>query len=275
MNKAWSQLQQLAVVMALCPLLYGQEADVIKPADKPSGSFSKEVPDPSAWQITVRSAWEEKAKKAGAARPAKSNQGEGDGLAGRALQRVDFVFADGVRGEVLHFSDGTKQERFLTRGFILYAAPTTGNPMVESAAESGFGPYWGIDQWDELGWIKKKFFVGTTEIEGRKCDVYRQYFPESGIGDSSGQMDIDGEVVSPKGVPLSQLKEPDKATIMSTAFIDAATSLPAKLVTPHETWIYQSVPFSNGPEIPSALQERLQELEEAISRRIKRYQIPQ
>ncbi|MCX6960195.1 MAG: hypothetical protein NTW91_07955 [Verrucomicrobia bacterium] len=150
---------------------------------------------------------------------------------------------------------------------IAYLDRKTGEPFLEDPSSSSTG----VNRFGELAWVSDKYYIGLASYRGRACYVYRQYASEVAVQQDPNA--LPQEV--PLGAASTELKDPKKATIIATAFIDKETMQPLAYETMYEVWVYEKGNSFQAFEIPDRLQEAVRKQAEAVATRQQRYKLRQ
>lgn len=237
---------------------------------RPERSFSNLIPEGTSWQVTIKKPSDLKPKKPASPAIDPIPQASVAKLSPTTVKKRENAYSSGIRRETVSFQSGATATRYVTKGLVLYEDPITGKPVIDEGGLSSTGPILGVNRNGELDWVTDKYFVGTGSYQGKNCFVYRQCVPDM-IGSQDVNLEL-GEVSV--GVPLSELKNRDKAKARATAYIDISSLKPVAYETPYEVWLYDwSVPFKTFT-LPPSLKQAMQERSDAVARQKQRYNYP-
>jgi len=183
-------------------------------------------------------------------------------LQNTAVVREECTVTNKIRKESFTFKDGTRFDRYIFSGLIIYMDPRTDRPAIQSTAEDiFFGGMPLSDSFPEFDWVDGRWYQGTRILHDRSCNVYIHPWPLSHA--------------SAKNLPsVKDLSKLDKSKF-AIAYIDTKSRLPVLLETPTEIRAYTFTFNVSTPTLPAALEKELARREAAIRWRKQRFKIPQ
>ena len=262
---------RLTIIFALIATTCCAQQTTVQPdpSERPSKPFSNVLPERTAWVVTIKKPGDLGTGKAKTKDPAQ--EAYLAKFAATTIKSIENAYASGIRREIIHYGDESKFTRYVTKGMIAFLDRKTGEPVLENPASSSTGPSTGVNQLGELAWVSDKYYIGLASYRGRACYVYRQYAPEVVV-----QQDPNAQTQeAPPGPALTELKNPNKAMILATAFIDKETMQPLAYETMYEVWLYEKGDSFQAFELPDPLHDAARKHAEAEAKFKQKYNIPQ
>lgn len=258
-------MNRLTIIFAMVATTCCAQQTAVQPdpSERPSKPFSNVLPDRTAWVVTIKKPWELGTGKEKTKDPAE--EASLAKFAATTIKSIENAYASGIRREIIHYGDESKFTRYVAKGMIAYLDRKTGEPVLDQEAT---GP---VNCLLELNWVADKYYIGLASYRGRACYVYRQYAPEVFV-----QQDPNAQPQeTPPGAASTELKDPKKAKILATAFIDKETMQPLAYETVYGVWLYQKGDSFQSFEIPGPLKDAARKQAEGEANFKQKYNIPQ
>jgi len=289
MNKHFA-LAGVALILVSMQGAWAQQTKItLKRGSSPSPPFIANVPDHSAWEVTIHNFGDifrsREAKKLLRKEP-KRNRAEvikeitdawpEPGTTSQQIQTVSNAFAGGVREEVIINRSGKKYVNYISGNRVLYEDEQTGEPVIpfidtedteereDSSSLGRFGEFMAgfssvANRFGEFSWINAKNFVGTTVYNGKSCNVYR-FYAKTGTDDRVIEVSESGG---------------EQKKLLRTALIDAQTKLPVKLENHSVVRDYKFLKLDHPVVLPQKLADYAKKKAEEVTQYYKRYSVPQ
>ena len=169
------------------------------------------------------------------------------------------VLIGNIRRQVLHLDRGHTIVRYAVGSFIIYEQSAQGEYSVELSGDDAYGGPLNSRRFQEFGWIRPGFQVGTTSIDGVKCDIYEAPWP------------------LPQSRELLASTAPAHPTPGPKIYaaISIADRLPVRLEDPLQIRRYVFESSQASDILPAGVMEALRKQQEAVRHELLRYKIPQ
>lgn len=165
------------------------------------------------------------------------------------------VMGVNFRHQTTETPPGRRQTRLFQDGIFFIPSPDGATFSVDFPNEELAGSMVNPKRLTEFDWVGPEWWVATAVVDGVKCDIYRQPWPQP-------EPDEDSEPpVVGKSARLAAIGREDR--------------FPRRLESPYRVLRYVPLPSVTPPTLPAGAVAASREFEKKIERQENRFRIPQ